>query len=125
MRRFTSPLRLALALVAAAASVAAPLLAYAHHAVPARAGTAEVCTAAGIKRVPLEPSDERQIPGERSHCGACVTSSGAEAPVRAQADLPVPASRARALPALRAASTPVELIRAARPRGPPASAFSV
>jgi hypothetical protein len=125
MRRFDSTLQLGLALFAAAASVASPLLAYPGHAGSARAGAAEVCTAARIKRIPVEPGDERKIPGERSHCCACVTSTGAAAPARARADLLVPAGREAPLPARRAAATPVEPIRAARPRGPPVAAFSV
>jgi hypothetical protein len=124
MRRFVSSLRAALALVAAAASVAAPLVAYAHHVAPGRAEFAEVCTDAGLKRLPLAPDDGNPTSTERSHCGACIVATGAEAPGPVAASLLARAGGEPRLPALRSSGAPVERIRAARPRGPPASARS-
>jgi hypothetical protein len=124
MRCFVSPLRVALALVAAAASVAAPLVAYAHHVAAGGAGDAEVCTAAGIKRSPLAPDDWNPTSTERSHCGACIVATGAEAPGPAPASLLARAGGEPAFPALRFAGTPVERILAAHPRGPPPSVRS-
>jgi hypothetical protein len=119
MRRFVSPLRIALALVAAANSVAAPLVAHAHHLAPGRAGFTEVCTDAGIKRLPPAPGDGSPTSAERSHCSACVVSTVAQAPGPAPAADLVRVAGGPKFPALRSASLPVERIRAAQPRGPP------
>jgi hypothetical protein len=118
MLRFVRRFRSALALVAAFVTGVAPVLAYAHPAVAAGAGYAEVCTDAGLTRVPSD-GDERPLV-HPAHCALCLAPSGVLAPGSASPPL---AAIGRAEPALQVAlqaPAPVEPVRAARPRGPPA-----
>ena len=123
MRRFVSPLRLAVALFAAAVSAAGPSLVHARLLLPGHSGYADVCTDAGLKRVPVgtPASGSEQPPETFSHCVLCVVSGGAQAPGGAT---PQFHARRQAVRSVRIAPheiTPVEPVRAARPRGPPAS----
>jgi hypothetical protein len=123
MRRFVSPVRLALALVSAACSGAAPALAYAHLSLAGHPGYAEICTVRGPARVPPDPlpGGDNRLAGSVSHCVLCLVSGGGHALVgsaelpRAPSGVERPAGFA---PATRASAEPV---RSAQPRGPPAS----
>lgn len=122
MRRFLTPFRLALAILAAAFSGAAPALAYAPLQLAGHPGYAEICTDTGVKRVPLgvpEGGDE-QSSGKVSHCVLCVVSGGAQALGGTTQPLLVPSGAERPVRVAAQASTPVEPVRAAPPRGPPA-----
>jgi hypothetical protein len=121
MLRLVSPLRLAFALFAAALSSAAPIHAHARLAAAGHAGYAEICSDAGLKRLPLgAPDGGRGLPsGEHSHCGACLGSGGPAAPSAAPAALH-PLAPCEPLARFTAkADTPIDVIQAARPRGPP------
>jgi hypothetical protein len=122
MRRFLSPLRLAVALLAAAASAAGPSLAHARLVLPGHSGTAEVCTVAGLKRVPIgaPASDDEQLPGTPAHCTLCVVSGGAQAPGGATPQFHAPRRAERRVHIAPQEIRAVEPVRAARPRGPPA-----
>jgi len=122
MRRFVSPLRLALALFAAAVSAAGPNLAHARLALPIHSGYAEVCTDAGLRRVPVgaPASGGEQPPETLSQCGFCVVSGAAQAPGGAAPQFHAPCRDVRPARVGPREITPVEAVRAARPRGPPA-----
>jgi hypothetical protein len=122
MRRFLSPLRLAVALLAAAVSAAGPSLAHARLVLPGHAGYAEVCTVAGLKRVPIgaPASGDEQLPKTLAHCALCVVSGAAQAPGGAMPQFYAPRRAERPVRFVPRESTPVEPVRAARPRGPPA-----
>lgn len=122
MRRFVSPLRLAAALLAAAVSAAGPSLAHVHLAPPIHSGYAEVCTDAGLKRMPAgaPASGEEQSPATLAHCVLCVVSGAAQAPGGATPQFHAPPRAVRPVRIAPQESTPVEPVRAARPRGPPA-----
>jgi hypothetical protein len=122
MRRFRSPLRLAVALFAAAVSAAGPSLAHARLVLPGHSEYAEVCTVAGLKRVPIgaPASDDEQLPETLAHCTLCVVSGGAQAPGGATPQFHAPRRAERPMRFAPRESTPVEPVRAARPRGPPA-----
>jgi hypothetical protein len=111
----------ALAFLAAVASAFAPTLGYAHPAFAGSGSDAEICTAAGVARVPVE--DGGPAPASRvEHCALCIAPSGAFAPGAPPSALAAlgrgeaPVATGPAVPA------PVERVRAARPRGPPAPA---
>ena len=122
MRRFLSPLRLAVALLAAAVSAAGPSLAHARLVLPGYSGTAEVCTVAGLERVPIgaPASGDEQRPETLTHCALCVVSGAAQAPGGATPHFHAPRRSERPVRIAPQNSTPVEPVRAARPRGPPA-----
>jgi hypothetical protein len=123
MRRFLGRSRLALAVLAASLSGAVPVLAYAQVFLAGHPGYAEICTARGSARVPLDPAPagDKRLADSASHCALCLGPGGGHALVGSgrlltgweRADPPV-----RITPAAR---TPVEPFRSARPRGPPAS----
>jgi hypothetical protein len=118
MLRFASRFGRALALAMALVTGIAPVLAYAHPAVAALGGDAEICTDAGLTRVPV---DGGRTPLARlAHCALCLAPNGMFAPGSGAASfvaLERVAWRAQAWPP---ALTPVEPVRAAHPRGPPA-----
>ena len=122
MRRFLSPLRLAVAMLAAAVSAAGPSLAHARLVLPGHSGYAEVCTVAGLKRVPIgaPAGGDEQPPETVAHCVLCVVSGGAQAPGGAMPQFHAPRRAERRVRFAPRESTPVEPVRAARPRGPPA-----
>ncbi|HET9042637.1 MAG TPA: DUF2946 family protein [Burkholderiales bacterium] len=122
MRRFLSPLRLAVALLAAAVSAVGPSLAHARLVLPGHSGYAEVCTVAGLKQVPIgaPASGDEQPPETLAHCALCVVSGGAQAPGGATPYFHASRRAERPMRFAPRESTPVEPVRAARPRGPPA-----
>ena len=123
MRRLASSFRIAVALFAAALSVVGPNLAHARLALPPiHSGYAEICTEAGLKRVPADmpASGDEQRPETISHCVLCVVSGGAQAPGGATPQFHAPRRAERPVRVSAQESTPVETVRAARPRGPPA-----
>jgi hypothetical protein len=122
MRRFVSPLRLAAALLAAALSAAGPSLAYARLALPIHSGYAEICTDAGLKRMPVgaPASGDEQPPETLAHCVLCVVSGGAQAVGGAAPQFHAPRRAERPVRIAPQEIKPVEPVRAARPRGPPA-----
>jgi hypothetical protein len=122
MRRFASPHCLAVALFAAAVSVAVPALAHARLALPIHSGYAEVCTDAGLKRVPVgaPASGDEQPSDTLPHCVLCVVSGGAQAPGGATPQFHAPRRAERPVRITLQESAPLESVRAARPRGPPA-----
>ena len=85
-------------------------------------GYAEVCTDAGLKRVPVgaPASGDEQPPETLSHCALCVVSGAAQAPGGATPLFHASRRTERPVRIARQESTPVEPVRAARPRGPPA-----
>jgi hypothetical protein len=121
MRRLVSPLRLAVALFAAAVAAVGPSLAHARLALPNHSGYVEVCTDAGLKRMPAgAPASGDEQPLETfSHCVLCVVSGGAQAPGGATLQFHAPRRAVRPVRVAPQDSTPVEPVRAARPRGPP------
>jgi len=122
MRRFVSPLRLAVVLFAAAVTTAGPSLAQARPGLPNHSGYAEVCTDAGLKRAPVgaPASGDEQPSDSLSHCALCVVSGAAQAPGGITPQFHAPRQAVRPVRAASQESTPVEPVRAARPRGPPA-----
>jgi hypothetical protein len=122
MRRFLSPLRLTVALLAAAISAAGPSLAHARLVLPGHSGYAEVCTVAGLKQVPIgaPASGDERLPETLAQCALCVVSGGAQAPGGASPQFHAPRRAERPVRFAPRESTPVEPVRAARPRGPPA-----
>jgi hypothetical protein len=123
MRRFLSPLRFALAFLAATLSSAVPVLAYAAAFLAGHPGYAEICTARGPARVPLDPAPagDNRLADSASHCALCLGPGGGHSLVGPGCVLP---ARERADPPAGitpAARTSVEPIRSARPRGPPTS----
>ena len=122
MRRFDSQLRLALALFAAAVSAAGPSLAHTHLGLPNHSAYAEVCTDAGLNRVPVgtPASGDEQPPETFSHCVLCVVSGGTQAPGGATPQFHARREAVRLVRIAPQEITPVEPVRAARPRGPPA-----
>jgi hypothetical protein len=122
MRRFLFPLRFAVALLAAVLSAAGPSLAHARLALPLHSGYSEVCTEAGLKRVPAgAPANGDEQPQETiAHCVLCVVSGGAQAPGGATPKFHAPRRAEQQVRIAPQDSTPVEPVRAARPRGPPA-----
>jgi hypothetical protein len=120
MRRFVSPLRLALALFAAAVSTAAPVLAHARVALLIVSGYGEVCTDGGVKRIPGAPTGGGEQPSvERSHCVTCLAPAGAQAPGGTSKRPLASGCDDRPVRLTSKAGTPVEPVRAAPPRGPP------
>jgi len=106
-----------LALAAAFLTGIAPVLAYAHPAVAATGGYAEICTEAGLA---WAPADRGESPLARlGHCGLCLTPSGVFAPGHAAPRLAAIGRVERPVCAAPLAPTPIEPVRAARPRGPP------
>jgi hypothetical protein len=89
---------------------------------PGHSGYAEVCTVAGLKRVPIgaPASGDEQTPETLAHCALCVVSGGAQAPGGATPHFHAPRRAERPVRFAPRESTPVEPVRAARPRGPPA-----
>ena len=122
MRRFVRPLHLALALLAAASSCAAPALAYAHLFLAGHPGYAEICTARGPARVPLDslPAGNNRLAGDVAHCALCLVSSGGNALVGSAELLRAPERAERSAGIAPAARAAVEPVRSAQPRGPPA-----
>jgi hypothetical protein len=118
MHRFVRRFRRPLALAAAFVTGVAPVLAYAHPAVGAGGGYAEVCTDAGLTRVPSD-GDERPL-AHPAHCVLCPAPSGVFAPGRAAPPLAAIGRAERPLQVTPQAPAPIEPVRAARPRGPPA-----
>lgn len=114
--------RLAAALFAAAVSAAGPSLAHARLVLPGHSGYAEVCTVAGLKRVPIgaPAGGDEQPPETVAHCVLCVVSGGAQAPGGATPHFHAPRRAERPVRFAPRGSAPVEPVRAARPRGPPA-----
>ena len=121
MRRFDSPLRLAIVWFAAAVSALVPGLPHARNALPAHAGYVEVCTEAGLKQVPLgaPANGDDQSPTAFPHCVLCVVSGGAQAPGRVTPPFHAFRRAERPLHIDSQDSAAVERVRAARPRGPP------
>jgi hypothetical protein len=118
MRRFTSRLRRSLALAAAFVTGLAPVLAYAHPTIAARGDYAEICTEAGLEQV---PADGGGTPlAHLAHCVLCLAPGGVFAPGRAAPLLAAIGRVERPVRTTAHAPTPVEPVRAARPRGPPA-----
>jgi hypothetical protein len=122
MRRFVSSPRLAAALFAAAISAAVPSLIHAYPALPIHSEYTDVCTDVGLKRVPVgaPASGDEQPSDTLSHCVRCVVSGGAQAPGGATPQFDAPRRAERPVRIAPQESAPVEPVRAARPRGPPA-----
>lgn len=122
MRRSVTAFRLALALLAAAFSGAAPALAFAPLLLAGRPGYAEICTERGLVRVPLgAPSRDDESPaGKLSHCALCLASGSAYARGGSAQPLLAPERAERPAPVVLATRALVEPVRSAQPRGPPA-----
>ena len=121
MLRFTSRLRRALALAAAFVTAIAPVLAYAHPVV-AGGGYAEICTDAGLARMPADGGETPLV--HLAHCALCLAPGGVFAPGNTVPRLAAIGRVERPLHIAPQAPTPVEPVRAARPRGPPVAPAS-
>jgi hypothetical protein len=121
MPRFTSRSRRALALAAAFVTAIAPVLAYAHPVVAA-GGYAEICTDAGLARMPAGGGETPLV--HLAHCALCVAPGGMFAPGNTVPRLAAIGRVERPLHIVARAPNPVEPVRAARPRGPPAAPAS-
>jgi hypothetical protein len=122
MRGLVTPFRLALAFLAAVFSGAAPALAVSPLLLTRHPGYADICTERGLAPVPLgAPSGDDESPaGKLSHCALCLTSGSAYALGGSAQPLLAPERAERPAPVALATRTPVEPVRSAQPRGPPA-----
>jgi hypothetical protein len=109
--------RRALAFLAAFLTGIAPVLAYAHPALVAGWDYAEVCTDAGIARMPADGSGTPLA--HAAHCALCIAPATLLAPGRAAPPLPEIGRVERPSLDVPPRPTPVEPVRAAHPRGPP------
>jgi hypothetical protein len=123
MRRSLGPLRFALAFLGATLSGAAPAVAYAQVSLAGHPGYAEICTARGSARGPLDPAPagDNRLADSASHCALCLGPGGGHALVGSGRLLTARECTEPPVGIIPAARTPVEPIRSARPRGPPAS----